>query len=898
MFANALSSRVFKQISTILLLIILINPIQVYAQNSSQINLEKNSFNEQPAAALSGYSASLGSPTPPVGSKEFVWAVNGIKPGPGQEIGTIYLSGCWKADKVANAKATDKNGKALKVTVQRGGPKVNKIQVENINDKKLPVSIQVTFYETYGSVENGTDLFVKTGSGRIAGFTYNVGGPTCGLPSNIGLSVQSGSNSITIEQGTSQNSVILINLTKAEGETVNILNTVAISPDNGGLSWVSDYPDSGYFASGSMSFVLNESFTATQPGNYIVTNTAMVQGTNIAATDTISVTVEPQGGNPVIGLVGAYPPGIRRQVRTDVIFSATIANFQSAPDYLLLKLIKGSDTQVLGELRDDGTNGDIDANDGVYSGSFSMLETEEKTVRIQATGVFPNVGERASDFGKLIVTDLPIGLQPSDPNNILTDPKTGLTFAANEVLAQFTDETSSSRRNEIASAVGGTLTGYDPGLGVNQIKLNTNTLVGINKAINHQDLATKVIKGIDTISNRDDPMDQSQNYYGHGTMVAGIAAADSNNTKGIAGIAWNSQIFALRGLDEGSSDASLASAIHWAADYPGVRVINISGGIDNDDPLVRTAVNYAVDRGCLVVAAAGNIEGFTPQGTLFYPAAYDNVFAVNASDPSNHLSTYSNKAGYVDIVAPGDGIWSTYPSNRYTEGTGTSFAAPFVSGAAAVLWQRNTSWTADQVRQRLQRTASSMPGVGAGSGLVDLFSAVFNSSFEDLLGSWNAIGTADSITSLGPINAKYQLRMGMASSGPANAQVQTILEQSFTVLGGVTQLPIKLDYNLVSEEWPEWIGRGFDDNVRIQLIHPNGQVTQLAYEDIDHSSFFLFTGLDLPGGDDTVGQTGWKTVNTVVPISGPGLYTLRIIVRDEGDGIYDSNVLVDNIRFK
>src|SRR6266498_672713 len=142
MFANALSSRVFKQISTILLLIILINPIQVYAQNSSQINLEKNSFNEQPAAALSGYSASLGSPTPPVGSKEFVWAVNGIKPGPGQEIGTIYLSGCWKADKVANAKATDKNGKALKVTVQRGGPKVNKIQVENINDKKLPVSIQ------------------------------------------------------------------------------------------------------------------------------------------------------------------------------------------------------------------------------------------------------------------------------------------------------------------------------------------------------------------------------------------------------------------------------------------------------------------------------------------------------------------------------------------------------------------------------------------------------------------------------------------------------------------------------------------------------------------------------------------------------------------------------------
>lgn len=225
-------------------------------------------------------------------------------------------------------------------------------------------------------------------------------------------------------------------------------------------------------------------------------------------------------------------------------------------------------------------------------------------------------------------------------------------------------------------------------------------------------------------------------------------------------------------------------------------------------------------------------------------------------------------------------------------------AAPAVSGSAAVVWSYFPSWTAGQVRARLENTAAPLSaGLQLGKGRVDLFEAVFNGSFEDDVKGWTVTGTAGAVPNLGFILAPNREKMGLVSSGPANLQVQTTMEQKFTIQPGVTNFVISFSYDFVTEEWPEFVGTSYNDNMRITLIKPDGTTTQLAFESVNGSTFFGVGGIDFPGGDTTVGHTGFKLVSRNIPVTaGPGIY--RIVVRDEGDGIYDSNILIDNIRFK
>ena len=158
-------------------------------------------------------------------------------------------------------------------------------------------------------------------------------------------------------------------------------------------------------------------------------------------------------------------------------------------------------------------------------------------------------------------------------------------------------------------------------------------------------------------------------------------------------------------------------------------------------------------------------------------------------------------------------------------------------------------------------------------------------------------GTAGAVQQLGPLSPTNRQKLGFLSSGPDDAQVQTTLEQNFTIQPGVTSFVVKFDYDFVSEEYPEFVNQGFNDNMRITLVKPDGTTQQLAFESIDGSPYTLIGGIDFPGGDNTVGHTGFKMVSMTIPVTaGPGVY--RIVVRDEGDGIYDSQVLIDNIRFK
>lgn len=192
---------------------------------------------------------------------------------------------------------------------------------------------------------------------------------------------------------------------------------------------------------------------------------------------------------------------------------------------------------------------------------------------------------------------------------------------------------------------------------------------------------------------------------GHGTHVAGIAAAVTNNARGIAGLGFDSVLMNGKVLgDDGSGRWSwVASGIIWAADN-GARVINMSLGGTSHSATVEDAVNYAWGRGVVLVAAAGNSNTSDPM----YPAFYANVIAVAATDRNDARATFSNFGTWVDVAAPGVDILSTLPrrgrTDHYGWMSGTSMSAPFVAGLAGLVW--TTSWGTSNtaVRDRIQAT--------------------------------------------------------------------------------------------------------------------------------------------------------------------------------------------------
>ena len=212
----------------------------------------------------------------------------------------------------------------------------------------------------------------------------------------------------------------------------------------------------------------------------------------------------------------------------------------------------------------------------------------------------------------------------------------------------------------------------------------------------------------------------------HGTHVAGTIAQTTNNALGTAGIAYQALVMPLKVLnaDGVGQDDWVASAIVWAADN-GAKVINLSLGSESPSGILEDAVNYAHDKGAVVVAAAGN--GST--GNLSYPAAYPNVIAVGAVRYDETKSGYSNYGTGLSVVAPGGDLSVDQNNDGYPDGVlqqtfdptsknpadfaywffqGTSMATPHVSGVAALLWARGVATTPDQIRNALQQTAKDL----------------------------------------------------------------------------------------------------------------------------------------------------------------------------------------------
>jgi thermitase len=219
----------------------------------------------------------------------------------------------------------------------------------------------------------------------------------------------------------------------------------------------------------------------------------------------------------------------------------------------------------------------------------------------------------------------------------------------------------------------------------------------------HPDLANgQVINGPDLVEKDDVPQDD----FGHGTHVAGTIAATANNSIGVAGMAYNTKVLAVRvlGKDGGGRLSDISDGIIKAQQL-GAKVINLSLGGTEGEAVLEQAVNQVTAAGVLVVAAAGNSNTTRPS----YPANYKAVLSVGATDQQDKRASFSNYGANTTIAAPGVGILST-AENTYKSMSGTSMAAPHVAAAAALLYALKPDATTDQVKQALISSGDATTG--------------------------------------------------------------------------------------------------------------------------------------------------------------------------------------------
>ena len=259
----------------------------------------------------------------------------------------------------------------------------------------------------------------------------------------------------------------------------------------------------------------------------------------------------------------------------------------------------------------------------------------------------------------------------------------------------------------------------------------TIAVIDTGVALNHPDLKDNIVPGYNAITGSD-ALGANQDNNGHGTHVSGIVAAERNNV-GIVGVAYQAKIMPIKvmnSLGEGYDD-TIAAGIVWAADH-GAKIINLSLGSENgaqSSDILKQSVAYAYNKGCLMIAAAGNFDPTTEGNPgVSYPAADPDVLAITATDQNNNVANYSVTGPEVALAAPGDSItsdwWSTTRGAGYADASGTSMAAPFVSGEAALIWGQHPDWSRDQVIQVLEAGVKDLGTPGRdnnyGYGFVDV----------------------------------------------------------------------------------------------------------------------------------------------------------------------------------
>lgn len=334
-----------------------------------------------------------------------------------------------------------------------------------------------------------------------------------------------------------------------------------------------------------------------------------------------------------------------------------------------------------------------------------------------------------------------------------------------------------------------------------------------------------------------DPDDESS----HGTNVSGVIAASANNNLGVVGVAPDAKIMPLRAsaslLAGGSflQEDDLAAGILYAVEN-GAHIINMSWGGPESAQVIQDAIAFAAQQGLVLVAAAGN----SGEPGLSYPAANNNTIAVGATDRSDVLANFSSTGAAVDVVAPGLSILTTQLGNSYTVRSGTSLAAPHVSGLAALILSRNPNLNAQQIRSLIQSTAKDLGTAGFdnnfGAGLIDVGAlanriSTFPSTAE-ILTPENARGATNSVqisatTSGSEINS-YRLSYGIGHQPQtwtilASGAPQESIQHAWNVSGIQDTLAIlRLEANLSN-------GTVLEDRVQLNIQASAPSISALTF---------------------------------------------------------------------
>lgn len=809
------------------------------------------------------------------------------------------------------------------------------------SDASIPLPFTITA-NAAGTYEF-TTLFQFLGSDVMASHSFEVVVDTAEA-----ISIDQGVSSLSLEVGETRQVAFVVTFEDIDGPVTATFTQMSVP--GGGFSVISDAPPS-FVVDGDDSFVFNSTIIGLEDGNFDLVSQVSLGGGGGGAMAVLPVQVLPEGGiEASLALPGVLPTAVKENEETLLEASVILAGGESSPSEVSLVETTEDGTFVAGlaTLRDDGIAPDITAGDLVYTGSFVLPAQPEGSVFVAA-----ETGAIRSMVLRIPVTPFDPTPVPSDASQLLPDPVNGGGIYANELLVIFEPGTPAESIMQVADLVAGSVIGSIPALDMYQfavpgptiaelqaiaailvdasgvvavdfnrdeeledfksddssaawfttMRLNearvvssgsTMTIAVIDSGVDtdHPEFAGILLAGRDfgVMPNDSDPED----FSGHGTEVIGSAVAIKNGSAVTGSSA--AKIIPIKVDDDSttfkSSSVIVAQGLTHASGSS-AKIVSISLSSPSANVAKGLAVKKIIDAGKIIFAAAGNQGGTAKR----WPAARPEVIAVGATNASDGRASFSNSGTWVNIAAPGTGIGTTVIGGGTTVTNGTSYATPIAAGTAALVWSKKPSLTAAQVKSALERSAKPLPGLGLGAGRINAFDAVFNGSYEfgDLT-YWNKGGTVSSIASLGTIVPQQGMRMGYASTGPAGDQVAASLGQPFSVqAGSESQLTVRIKYAFVTEEYPEFVGSQFDDSVEIALVDSSGNRTVIGMASVNGSAFTPIGGIDFPGGDDTVGWTGWLDGTVTIPIS--GTQSFRIEVMDAGDDIYDSVVVIDEIKF-
>lgn len=293
-------------------------------------------------------------------------------------------------------------------------------------------------------------------------------------------------------------------------------------------------------------------------------------------------------------------------------------------------------------------------------------------------------------------------------------------YLTNDTVTKNTNDTVTPN-DMLFSAYQWNLPAIETELGWNLSRGSKDVIVAVvdtGVQMNHPDLKDKLLTGYNAITSGSTPEDD----VGHGTHVSGIIGALVNNGEGVAGISWYNKLLPVKALDNSGlgTTYSVAEGIIWAADN-GAKVINLSLGNYAESQFLHDAIKYAFDRDIVIVSASGNDNTERPG----YPAAYPEVLAVAATNPSGEKASFSNFGDYIDVAAPGESIASTYPGSQYAALSGTSMASPHVAALAGLVRSLNPNLTNTEVMELITSNAIDLGTPGHdkyfGWGQIDIY---------------------------------------------------------------------------------------------------------------------------------------------------------------------------------